>query len=124
MKSFGGAESTNYDAFEEHIKKTRNHMFEILSELRRYLSHNLLDYANIICSACNPLESPYFTKNSENKWKIEINISNCSNFLDFFEYEMEVIRIFNKYLYPLSNAVTCNGTNEIELDDLDTSFLD
>lgn len=51
-------------------------------------------------------------------------MSNCSSFLDFFEYEMETVRILSKYLYPLTKVVTCNGQNEIELDDLDTSFMD
>lgn len=77
-------------------------MIEILSMLRRYINHNILDYANIICSACNPLESLYVHPDEEGNWKIQINMANCSNFLDFFEFEMEAIRIIEKYLYPLT----------------------
>ena len=37
---------------------------------------------------------------------------------------MEIVRIFQKYLYPLTNVLKCVEGDDLELDDLNTSFLD
>lgn len=92
--------------------------------IRRYLNHQILDFANLICTACNPLESKYVS-DKEGKWVAEVNISNCESFLDFYEFEMEAIKTFNEYLIPLTNQVNCEeGAEPLALDPLDTSFVD
>lgn len=124
QQKYGGDSNTTYEAFELLIFKTKEHMYELLNGLKRYLNHQILDYSNVICSACNPLESSYVYKSEEGVWSVQMNMANCSNFLDFFEYELEVIRVLQKYMYALTNFLKCDTENPIELEELDTTFLD
>lgn len=80
----------------------------------------------MICTVCNPKESKFFKKSELNNYTAEVNFSNCSEIIDFIEFEFELIRIMKNYLIPLTEFLKCNEelTELIKYDIVDTSKYD
>lgn len=51
---------TDKHTFEDFILNVRSHMLKLLVQFQRQMDHEILNYANIICTACNPKENKFF----------------------------------------------------------------
>lgn len=108
------------EGFEKFLFVLQDKMFYIQSQLRRYRNHTILDHANLVCTVCNPDEGKFFSKE-----KIDVNISNCWEFLDFFEFQMDALKVYRDLLLPITNLVYCDPELEvIKTDVLDASYLE
>lgn len=75
--------------------------------MNSYLDNTLSNYANLICTVCNPNEISYFKITERGQVNIDINFSNCNNFLDLADFENRVYILLRDYIRPLVDIINC-----------------
>lgn len=121
VKNFEGQveDITSNAVFQKGVEQAR----ENLIELETYMKNHLSFYANIICTACDPMESSFFEQVG-GVLKVTALVEVCQEMVMLREFEVNFLKNYILFFKPLYNLFNClEGSEEVN-NDLITDKID
>jgi hypothetical protein len=118
----------NLEHFTETLlPKKIDEIESLVNDTQLYVKKNLWFYGNMVCTACNPIEVPFF-KISEQGSSITSHVSNCAELLEMSEYEARASNAYTNIIEPFVKLVICQADkendDEYKIESLDMNVIE
>ena len=98
---------------ETFMEEKIDSIMSVLIDLNMYFKKQLWFYSDFICTICSPLNHQYFHLNTHNS-KIEINVGTCNEIMEFKEFEIRLVDIFDGFIAKIANFIVCRNDNKVK----------